>query len=423
MQATKFARAHKTIPLDTADKPWHGAVAVLQMSTLVNLLDFDLPGLTRYFESLGEKPFRALQIFQAIHQRGLDSFEAMTDLSQGLRARLTQDCCVQAPIVASEQQSRDGTVKWLLKLADHNHIEMVFIPERRRGTLCISSQVGCILNCSFCSTGKQGFSRNLSVFEIIGKLWQARHRLKMLDDPEHPRAISNIVMMGMGEPLLNFDALIAALSIMRHDKAYALSKRRVTVSTAGVVPEIDRLSSLIDVSLAVSLHAPSNDLRDQIVPLNKKYPIEPLMAACHRYVQARPGRHVTIEYVMLKGVNDSLAQARALATRLQGLAAKVNLIPFNPFFGSDYVCSTPETIEAFKQVLHRAGCFTTVRRTRGDDIDAACGQLVGRVLDRTYRQQRFLAKRSESMRAIPLQVDASACNQDNDCEGLLHAAS
>ncbi len=378
-------------------------------SVLTNLLDLDRAGLGRYCEGLGERSFRADQLLKWIHQRGVVDFHQMTDVSKGFREHLAASCVVQAPEIAIEKQSTDGTVKWLMKLADNNHIETVFIPERTRGTLCISSQVGCILNCSFCSTGAQGFSRNLKLFEIIGQLWLARQRLKELAEAkglESPWVISNVVMMGMGEPLLNFDTVVQALSLMRDERAYALPRRRVTLSTAGVVPEMDRLSSVADVSLAVSLHAPDDALRNTLVPLNKKYPIATLMDACRRYVKGRVGRHITMEYVMLKGVNDSPLQAKALAQVLQGVPAKINLIPFNPFVGSDYVRSTPEAIDHFKHILHKAGWITTVRKTRGDDIDAACGQLMGRVQDRTHRQQRFLEKCSKQ--AIPIVVQALA---------------
>ncbi len=371
-----------------------------------NLLDLDRAGLGRYCESMGERSFRVDQLFKWIHQRGVSDFGQMTDMSKKLREHLAASCVIEAPSIAVEKQATDGTVKWLLKLADNNHIETVFIPERKRGTLCISSQVGCVLNCSFCSTGAQGFSRNLKLFEIIGQLWLARQRLTelaKLQGIESPWVITNVVMMGMGEPLLNFETVIQALAIMRDEKAYALPRRRVTLSTAGVVPEMDRLSHLADVSLAVSLHAPDDGLRNTLVPLNKKYPLATLMEACRRYVKGRVGRHVTMEYVMLKDVNDSPLQAKALAELLKGVPAKINLIPFNSFVGSDYGRSSPEVIERFKQTLQRAGWVTTVRKTRGEGIDAACGQLKGRVQDRTHRQQRFLDKCSKQ---IPLQVQA-----------------
>ncbi len=374
----------------------------------VNLLDLDRAGLLELCQSLGERSFRADQLLKWIHQRGVCDFAQMTDISKSFREYLSRFCVIQPPQMAVEKQSTDGTVKWLMKLEDNNHIETVFIPERRRGTLCISSQVGCVLNCSFCSTGAQGFSRNLKLFEIIGQLWFARQRLKELAAEkglENPWVISNVVMMGMGEPLLNFDTVVQALSMMRDDKAYALPRRRLTLSTAGVVPQIDRLSEVADVSLAVSLHAPEDSLRNILVPLNKKYPIATLMEACRRYVKGRAGRHITMEYVMLKGVNDSPAYAKNLAKVLQGTASKVNLIPFNPFPGSEYERSTPETIERFKQIVQQAGWITTVRKTRGEDIDGACGQLKGQVIDRTHRQQRFLDK-SAQRAFIPLQVHA-----------------
>jgi 23S rRNA (adenine2503-C2)-methyltransferase len=358
----------------------------------VNLLDFDRPGLERHFESLGEKPFRARQVLQWMHQHGAADFDAMTSLSKDLRARLKEVATIAAPEVASDQLAADGTRKWLLRLADGNCIETVFIPETDRGTLCVSSQVGCTLNCSFCATGHQGFNRNLTVGEIIGQLFVAYRAL--VRDGAPPRPISNVVFMGMGEPLLNFDAVIAAISLMRDDLAYGISWRRITLSTAGLVPMIDKLRATSPVSLAVSLHATNDKLRDELVPLNKKYPIAELLDACRRYVADEPRWRVTFEYVMLDGVNDSPAEARALVRLLEGVPAKVNLIPFNPFPTTQYQRSPRERIDAFRDVLMAAGLMTITRKTRGDDIDAACGQLAGRVQDRTRRRQRASGARA-----------------------------
>jgi len=372
---------------------------------VVNLLDLNLQGLTQFFVNLGEKPFRAQQVFKWLHQRGCDDFSKMTDLSKALRERLPDLCEIRAPEVVKEQCSEDGTRKWLIRLDSGNHIETVFIPEKDRGTLCVSSQVGCALNCTFCSTATQGFNRNLTVSEIIGQVWQASRRLRT--NPEDaladPASITNVVMMGMGEPLLNFEPVMTALSIMRDELAYALPRRRVTLSTSGVVPNIDRLSVEADVSLAVSLHAPNDELRNSLVPLNKKYPISVLMSACRRFALDKPNRHITMEYVMLQGINDKPLHAKQLVKILEGVPCKVNMIPFNPFPGTEYTRSTPEDIEAFRLILMKAGLITTVRRTRGGDIDAACGQLVGRIVDRTQRNARHLAK-TVSRKAIPLAV-------------------
>ena len=340
-----------------------------------------------FFSGLGEKSFRATQVLQWVHQRGVDDFAAMSNLSKELRARLQETAQIRLPELVMEQDSRDGTRKWLLKLDSGNCIETVFIPEADRGTLCISSQVGCSLNCTFCSTAQQGFNRNLTAAEIIGQLLVAYRALG--DTPKGERRITNVVLMGMGEPLLNFDNVVRAMNIMTDDFAYGLSKRRVTLSTAGVVPMFDRLREANHVSLAVSLHAPNDELRDQLVPLNKKYPIAELLAACRRYVDGAPHRKITFEYVMLDGVNDSPAHARELAGLLEGVPAKVNLIPFNPFPNTSYVCSRPAAIAEFRRIVTHAGLVTVTRKTRGDDIDAACGQLVGRVMDRTRRSQRF----------------------------------
>ncbi len=355
----------------------------------VNLLNLDRPGLEAFFTSVDEKPYRATQVMQWIHRYGCDSFEPMTNLSKALRRRLEAFACISPPTIVKDELARDGTRKWLLKLENSNCIEMVFIPEHDRGTLCISSQVGCALDCSFCATGKQGFNRNLSVAEIIGQLWLAS---RVLDcQPDSETKITNVVMMGMGEPLLNFDNVVSAMRLMLDDNAYGLSRRRVTLSTAGLVPRIDRLRENCHVSLAVSLHAPTDDLRGRLVPLNKKYPIRELLAACERYVAGAPRRRVTFEYIMLDGVNDSLEHARKLAKLLVNVPAKVNLIPYNPIDGATYRCSSNGAINRFREVLLSAGVMTVTRRTRGGDINAACGQLAGWVDDRTRRTARISA--------------------------------
>ena len=355
----------------------------------VNLLNLDRPGLEAFFASVGEKPYRATQITQWIHRYGCDSFEPMTNLGKALRRRLAAFAYISPPTIVKDELARDGTRKWLLKLENSNCIEMVFIPEHDRGTLCISSQVGCALDCSFCATGKQGFNRNLSVAEIIGQLWLASRILEPRSKSE--TKITNVVMMGMGEPLLNFDNVVSAMRLMLDDNAYGLSRRRVTLSTAGLVPRIDRLREKCHVSLAVSLHAPTDDLRDRLVPLNKKYPIRELLAACERYVAGAPRRRVTLEYIMLDGVNDSLEHARKLAKLLVNVPAKVNLIPYNPIDGATYRCSSNGAIDRFRELLLGAGLMTVTRRTRGGDINAACGQLAGRVDDRTRRIARTSA--------------------------------
>jgi len=349
----------------------------------VNLLGLNRTGLAEFFVQMGEKPFRAQQALQWLHQRKVADFRQMSDLAKPLRERLLQMACVELPKVVFDKRAADGTRKWLLQLADGNCIETVFIPETDRGTLCISSQVGCALDCSFCATARQGFNRNLSTAEIIGQLWLASDALRKA---EPAQAITNVVFMGMGEPLLNLNSVVPAAQIMLDDFAYGLSKRRVTVSTSGVVPALDKLREQCDVALAISLHATDDALRDELVPINRHYPIAELLAACRRYVDTR-NRHmsITFEYVMLAGINDSEAQARALARLLRDLPAKINLIPFNPFPGSEYLCSPPQVIERFQSILHNLGMRTTTRRTRGQDIDAACGQLAGRVLVRRLR--------------------------------------
>jgi 23S rRNA (adenine2503-C2)-methyltransferase len=380
--------------IQSSDVSEESSELTLQAQTdKVNLLNLDFKSLVQFFVSIGEKSFRAQQVFKWIHQRGIDDFSQMTDLSKALRERLPSLCEIKAPVIEQEHCSVDGTRKWLIRLEGGNFIETVFIPERDRGTLCVSSQVGCALNCSFCSTATQGFNRNLTTAEIIGQVWLATKRLRAVEVSESmPKPlVTNVVMMGMGEPLLNYEAVAPALSIMRDDNAYVLPRRRVTLSTSGLIPNIDRLSSESDVSLAVSLHAPNDLLRNELVPINKKYPIAQLMDACKRYTAYKPNRHVTMEYVMLQGVNDTLKHAKQLVNILQGVTCKVNLIPFNPFPGAQYLRSVDEDIERFRMTVVKAGFVTTVRRTRGGDIDAACGQLVGRVQDRTQRNARFLA--------------------------------
>ena len=354
-----------------------------------NLLGLDMPALKAFFVDIGEKPFRAAQVMQWIHHYGVADFDGMTNISRDLRARLKETALVAGPEIVLDRVAQDGTRKWLLRLADGNCIEAVFIPEDERGTLCVSSQVGCVLNCSFCSTARQGYSRNLTSAEIIAQVWVANRALGR--DPKGERIITNVVMMGMGEPLLNFDQVVPAIHIMLDDMAYGLSRRRVTLSTAGVIPMLDRLRAACPVSLAVSLHAPTDALRDQLVPLNKKYPIAELLAACRRYVAGDARRRVTFEYVMLAGVNDSPEQAQALARLLQDVPCKVNLIPFNPFPESGYQRSQRAVIDRFRDILMRANITTITRKTRGDDIAAACGQLAGRVMDRTRRSQRHAA--------------------------------
>ena len=360
-----------------------------------NLLDFDLDGLAVFCEQLGEKRFRATQLFRWIHQKGAQDFDAMSDLAKSLREKLKTSAHIAPLKPLSRHDSADGTVKWLFDVGNGDAVETVFIPSEERGTLCISSQAGCAVGCRFCSTGHQGFSRNLSSGEILSQLWFAEHTLRREFNTEE-RVISNVVMMGMGEPLQNFSALVPALRAMLDDHGYGLSRRRVTVSTSGVVPMIDRLGEDCPVALAVSLHAPTDALRDQLVPLNKKYPISELMDACRRYLTHAPRDFITFEYCMLDGVNDQPEHARALIDLVQSprdaskrIHAKFNLIPFNPFPESGLTRSNAATVNAFGDVLSKAGSVTTVRKTRGDDIDAACGQLAGDVKDRTQVQSRM----------------------------------
>lgn len=361
-----------------------------------NLLDLDREGLERFFaETLGEKRFRAHQVMKWIHHRHVTTFEDMTDLGKALRAKLETHAEVRVPTVQFDKPSEDGTHKWLLGMDGKNAIETVYIPDKGRGTLCVSSQVGCALNCTFCSTATQGFNRNLSTAEIIGQVWTAARHLGNV--PHKQRRLTNVVMMGMGEPLANFDNVVRAMSVMRDDLGYGLANKRVTLSTAGMVPMIDRLAQESDVSLAVSLHAPNDALRDQLVPLNKKYPIAELMDACVRYALRKKGESVTFEYTLMKDVNDQPAHARELVRLLRAFdravqmkdAAKINLIPFNPFPGTRYQRPDDAAIRAFQKLLNEAGMIAPVRRTRGDDIDAACGQLKGQVVDRTRRQAEF----------------------------------
>jgi 23S rRNA (adenine2503-C2)-methyltransferase len=363
---------------------------ILSATEKTNLLNLDRQAMQDYFIAIGEKPFRATQVMQWIHQYGADDFDAMTNLSKELRAHLKVIAEIRAPEIVQDQLAADGTRKWLLRLNDGNCIETVFIPEEERGTLCVSSQVGCTLNCSFCSTGHQGFNRSLDVGEIISQLRVANRALGR--DPKGERIITNVVLMGMGEPLLNFDNVVPAMRLMLDDYAYGLSRRRVTLSTAGVVPMMDRLREECPVSLAVSLHAPNNALRDELVPLNKKYPIHDLLDACRRYCADSPRSRVTFEYVMLAGVNDSPEHAHQLVRLLRDVPAKVNLIPFNPFPQTRYQRSSKDVIDRFRDILIDAGLTTITRKTRGDDIDAACGQLAGRVQDRTRRRQRLVSR-------------------------------
>jgi 23S rRNA (adenine2503-C2)-methyltransferase len=353
-----------------------------------NLLDYNRKELSQLFTELGEAPYRATQVLQWVHHYGIQDFSAMTNLSKTLREKLAHACEINLPEIVFEQTSTDGTCKWLLRLNDGNCIETVFIPEDDRGTLCVSSQVGCALNCSFCATARQGYNRNLTVAEIISQVWVAVRKLSK-DGTRHDHAVSNVVMMGMGEPLLNFDNVIKAMDIMRDDFGYGLSKRRVTLSTSGVTPAMEDLCKVSDVSLAVSLHAPNDELRNVLVPINKKYPLEKLMAVCKQYYADEPRRRITMEYVMLDGVNDSVQHAKELIAILQGVPAKVNLIPFNPFPGAPYQRSPQNVINRFRDQLIQAGFITITRKTRGEDIDAACGQLVGRVHDRTSRSKKF----------------------------------
>ena len=355
------------------------------MNGPTNLFELSHHDMREYFSRMSEKPFRATQIMKWVYHQGITDFEKMTDISKSLRQQLGQETVFELPEIVSQQTSTDGTRKWLLRIDPKNCIETVFIPEKDRGTLCISSQVGCPLDCSFCSTGKQGFSKNLSVAEIIGQLWLANRELGSFGNRQ--RIITNVVMMGMGEPLLNFDNVVTAMGLMKDDLGFNLSQKRVTLSTAGVVPGIEKLASTTKVSLAVSLHAANNETRDVLVPINRKYPIKELIKACKNYAAQRDYEPITFEYVMLDGINDSSADAQQLCRVLKDVPAKVNLIPFNPFPGAPYLCSPRGTIDAFRDILVKNGLVTITRKTRGDDIDAACGQLVGKVAARAKRLQ------------------------------------
>lgn len=367
----------------------HVPVKLLPMSTArTNLLGLDLQAMEAFFVEIGEKPFRARQLLQWIHQYRVTDFAQMSNLSKTLREKLSDIAEIRVPELMHEHISKDGTRKWVIRMDGNNAIETVFIPEGGRGTLCVSSQVGCALTCTFCSTGQQGFNRNLTAAEIIAQLWIANDALKK--DPKGNRVVTNVVMMGMGEPLTNYANVISAMNLMRDDYGYGISWRRLTLSTSGVVPMIDKLKQDCPVSLAISLHAANDALRSQIIPLNDKYPIAELLAACKRYVSgAQQRRHITVEYVMLAGINDSPQDAKDLIRILKDIPNKINLIPFNPFPGTDYRCSSRNVIEKFKQQLIDAGLVATVRKTRGDDIVAACGQLAGEVKDKTRRSQRL----------------------------------
>jgi 23S rRNA (adenine2503-C2)-methyltransferase len=363
---------------------------------LTALFDFDREGLRAWFAGQGERPFRADQVFQWVHQHGAADFASMTNVSKALREQLAHRASLALPEIVSDQLSADGTRKWALRVAGGNCIETVFIPEDDRGTLCVSSQVGCVLDCAFCATAQQGFNRNLTAGEIVAQLWIARRALVASGLDAH--AITNVVLMGMGEPLANFPNVVTAMRVMLDDLGYGLSKRRVTLSTSGLVPEIDRLAAACDVSLAVSLHATRDELRDQLVPINRRFPLVDLLAACRRYVEDSPRRRITFEYVMLDGVNDSERDARDLVRLLADIPSKVNLIPFNPFPGAPFRCSTPEAIGRFRQILLGSNLVTITRKTRGADISAACGQLAGEVVDRTRRAARM------AQRVLPLRV-------------------
>ncbi len=354
---------------------------------LVNLMNYTIDKMGDFFEEIGEKRFRAKQVFRWIHYFGVNEFAQMTDIAKSLRSKLEEIAEVKVPTLVSEINSTDGTRKWALEIGDGQKIETVFIPDGNRGTLCVSSQVGCALECQFCSTARQGFNRNLSAGEIAGQLWWANHRLGK--DPKGEKLITNVVMMGMGEPLANYNNVIDSMKIMLDDNAYNISKHKLTLSTSGMIPALDKLGKDCPVALAVSLHAPNDVIRDEIIPLNKKYPIKDLLAACKRYLEYSPKDYVTFEYVMLKNVNDKLEHARELTHLLRDIQCKINLIPFNPFPNSGFECSKWDQILKFQRILSNAGYITTVRKTRGDDIDAACGQLVGQVKDKTKRQEKW----------------------------------
>ena len=384
-----------------------GAIASRVDPMTVNLLDYDLDGLTRFCEGLGEKRYRAVQLFRWMHQKGASNFDDMSDLAKSLREKLKVAARVEGLKPISQHISSDGTIKWLFDVGGGNAIETVFIPEEDRGTLCISSQAGCAIGCRFCSTGHQGFSRNLKAGEIVAQLWFAEHFLRKHFQRDE-RVISNVVMMGMGEPLQNYGEVIPALRVMLDDHGYGLSRRRVTVSTSGIVPKMDLLAEQCPVALAVSLHAPTDALRDDLVPLNKKYPLDELMQACDRYLEHAPRDFITFEYCMLAGVNDQLEHAQQLVQLVRRYASagrvwcKFNLIPFNPFPASGLRCSAPQQVQAFARVLVDAGIVTTVRKTRGEDIDAACGQLAGDVQDRTRVGERIARQRNWTIKPVSM---------------------
>ncbi|WP_461480767.1 dual-specificity RNA methyltransferase RlmN [Porticoccus sp.] len=370
--------------------------AVEPQQAKVNLLGLSAEKLVEFFASLGEKPFRAAQLMRWIHQLGVDDFAQMTNLSKSLRQQLQEKAEIRAPEVVSQYDSADGTRKWIIRVSGGSCVETVFIPEKDRGTLCVSSQVGCSLDCSFCATGKQGFNRDLTAAEIIGQVWIAAKSFDSLHAGAE-RVVSNVVMMGMGEPLLNFDNVVDAMSLMLHDCAYGLSKRRVTLSTSGVVPALDRLGDVTDVSLAISLHAPNDKLRDELVPINRKYPIAMLLESARRYLDKMPDTHrkITVEYTLMDRINDRDEHAYELAKLLKDTPCKINLIPFNPFAQSDYRRVTNTALNRFRDILHKAGYTVTVRTTRGDDIAAACGQLAGSVNDKTRRSERYQQRQAE----------------------------
>ena len=380
--------------------------SVATQSPRVNLLGMSQVKLAQFFQDLGEKSFRVQQVMKWIHHEGVQSFDEMTNLSKALRAKLNECAEVREPEVTLEKISKDGTRKWLVRVDNGSCVETVFIPQGKRGTLCISSQVGCALDCSFCSTGKQGFSANLTTAEIVGQVRMAIRSLQG-SEPDRQRAVSNVVFMGMGEPLLNFDNVVDAVSLIMDDLGYGISKRRVTLSTAGVVPALYELAKVSDVSLAVSLHAPNDELRNQLVPINRKYPIAQLLEACQHYLDGL-GEHraITIEYTLMDGINDQPEHARQLAELLKDLECKINLIPFNPFPGSEYRTISDDNLEQFQQILYKKGCRIMVRTTRGEDIDAACGQLVGKVNDRTGRSARHQRRLdAKKITLLPIQQE------------------
>ena len=368
-----------------------------QTTERVNLLDLDREGLIAFCEQMGEKRFRAIQLLRWIHRHCVGDFEKMTDLAKSFRAKLIAQTEIKAPVPIWDKKSTDGTRKWLFDVGNGNAVETVFIPEDDRGTLCVSTQAGCAMGCLFCSTGKPGFNRNLKTSEIIGQLWHAEKTLREdlgVTDPAD-RVISNVVLMGMGEPLQNLDNVVAALKLMLDDNGYGLSRRRVTVSTCGLTLQMDKLAAAVPVALAVSLHAPTDELRDQIMPINKKHPLADLMAACKRYLAHAPRDYITFEYILLGGVNDRLEHAKALVKLVKGVSCKFNLIPFNPFPDSDLRKPDPADVKAFQDYLIGQGIVTTVRKTRGDDIDAACGQLAGNIKDKTRRAERLAQQKAQ----------------------------